>query len=146
MVNKIYDYQIDENQTTKVDLITIQDIKGYTDNNFNIFEVFKSNGIVALDNETININTPEEQSTTLYVTSNKPVKVSIVSINEGALEDITINGVDCRNMWEGYEELELSAGSNLSLTISGLAGSDFSITIELDNSKESKTFTIVSVW
>lgn len=146
MVNKIYDYQIDENQTTKVDLITIQDIKGYTNNNFNIFEVFKSNGIVALDNETININTPEEQSTTLYVTSNKPVKVSIVSINEGALEDITINGVDCRNMWEGYEELELSAGSNLSLTISGLAGSDFSITIELDNSKESKTFTIVSVW
>ena len=146
MVNKIYDYQIDENQTTKVDLITIQDIKGYTNNNFNIFEVFKSNGIVALDNETININTPEEQSTTLYVTSNKPVKVSIVSINEGALEDITINGVDCRNMWEDYEELELSAGSNLSLTISGLAGSDFSITIELDNSKESKTFTIVSVW
>ena len=37
MVNKIYDYQIDENQTTKVDLITIQDIKGYTNNNFNLF-------------------------------------------------------------------------------------------------------------
>lgn len=33
-VNKIYDYQIDENIPTKVDLITIQDINGYTDTNF----------------------------------------------------------------------------------------------------------------
>lgn len=36
MVNKIYDYQVSEYTSTKVDLITIQDIKGYTDNNFNI--------------------------------------------------------------------------------------------------------------
>ena len=28
MVNKIYDYQLNENISTKVDLITIQDIKG----------------------------------------------------------------------------------------------------------------------
>lgn len=40
MVNKIYDYNIDENQTTKVDLITIQDIKGYTDTNFKLFNIY----------------------------------------------------------------------------------------------------------
>lgn len=39
MVNKIYDYSIDENIPTKVDLITIQDIKGYTDSNFRILSI-----------------------------------------------------------------------------------------------------------
>lgn len=36
MVNKIYDYDITSSETTKVDLITIQDIKGYTTNNFTL--------------------------------------------------------------------------------------------------------------
>ena len=36
IVNKIYDYNITSNQPTKVDLITIQDIKGYTINNYNV--------------------------------------------------------------------------------------------------------------
>lgn len=34
MVNKIYDYDITQSQTTKVDLITVQDISAYTTNNF----------------------------------------------------------------------------------------------------------------
>lgn len=34
IVNKIYDYDITSNQPTKVDLITIQDISGYTKNNY----------------------------------------------------------------------------------------------------------------
>lgn len=34
MVNKIYDYDITANHTTKVDLITIQDIEGYTTDNY----------------------------------------------------------------------------------------------------------------
>lgn len=34
MINKIYDYDITNNESTKVDLITIQDIEGYTTNNF----------------------------------------------------------------------------------------------------------------
>lgn len=33
-VNKIYDYDITNNKTTKVDLITIQDVSGYTTNNY----------------------------------------------------------------------------------------------------------------
>ena len=41
MVNKIYDYNIDENTSTKVDLITIQDLKGYTDSNFKIFNIYQ---------------------------------------------------------------------------------------------------------
>jgi hypothetical protein len=35
-VNKIYDYNMDDNNPTKVDLITIQNINGYTQNKFNI--------------------------------------------------------------------------------------------------------------
>jgi hypothetical protein len=34
IVNKIYDYDITANNTTKVDLITIQDIEGYTTDNY----------------------------------------------------------------------------------------------------------------
>lgn len=34
MVNKIYDYDITSTESTKVDLITIQNIEGYTTNNF----------------------------------------------------------------------------------------------------------------
>lgn len=34
IVNKIYDYDVSSNESTKVDLITIQDISGYTTNNF----------------------------------------------------------------------------------------------------------------
>lgn len=34
MVNKIYDYAISSDKPTKVDLITIQNISGYTENNF----------------------------------------------------------------------------------------------------------------
>jgi hypothetical protein len=35
IVNKIYDYDITNSTSTKVDLITIQDIEGYTTNNYN---------------------------------------------------------------------------------------------------------------
>jgi hypothetical protein len=35
IVNKIYDYNITNNQPTKVDLITVQNIDGYTMNNYN---------------------------------------------------------------------------------------------------------------
>lgn len=34
MVNKIYDYDVTSTNTTKVDLVTIQDIHGYTDNKY----------------------------------------------------------------------------------------------------------------
>lgn len=34
LVNKIYDYDVTSNQTTKVDLITVYDINGYTDDTF----------------------------------------------------------------------------------------------------------------
>lgn len=36
MVNKIYDYDITSNGTTKVDFITIQDVSGYTTNNYTV--------------------------------------------------------------------------------------------------------------
>lgn len=36
IVNKIYDYDVTSNETTKVDLVTIQDISGYTSNNYTV--------------------------------------------------------------------------------------------------------------
>lgn len=73
MVNKIYDYQIDENQTTKVDLITIQDVNGYTDNNFKLFTVYNDKfkkWSYYMDYITL---TEVGMEKTIYVTSNTPV-------------------------------------------------------------------------
>jgi len=255
MVNKIYDYDITSNSSTKVDLVTIQDIEGYTNSNFTLdyFEVFynkgevfddrfhyidlyreyntktiyissssevdweitkvnygdydkvtingvsgttgtikrgievpvtfvnnygnasfevtftnkqgrsivisvvtvaansfmvtKTNGVEVMDYEPLRINTPSEQFITLFVTSTEtPVKVSINDITNGALEDITINGVNARDIWENYSEVIIPIGINKPLTISGITGADFSIDIELNNTKQTKIFTIISVW
>lgn len=73
MVNKIYDYQIDLNQTTKVDLITIQDIKGYTENNFKLFTVYNDEfekWDYYRDYVTL---TSVGMEKTIYITSNTPV-------------------------------------------------------------------------
>lgn len=74
MVNKIYDYQIDENQTTKVDLVTIQDTNGYTEAlTFDIFEIYNSNG-QKWDYYRDAITLTEVGMTeTIYVSSSKPV-------------------------------------------------------------------------
>ena len=73
MVNKIYDYQIDENQTTKVDLITIQDVNGYTNNNFKLFTVYNDKfkkWSYYMDYITL---TEVGMTKTIYVTSNTPI-------------------------------------------------------------------------
>ena len=76
MVNKIYDYQIDENQTTKVDLITIQDIKGYTDNSYKIFKVYNDkNQLWDYYRDYITLENVGQQQT-IYITSTTPVKWS----------------------------------------------------------------------
>ncbi len=88
MVNKIYDYQIDENALTKVDLITIQDIKGYTKAvTFEMFEMYNSKGQEWSYYRDYITLTKVGQTQTIYVTSSKPV----TWIDEsGALQDLLI--------------------------------------------------------
>lgn len=75
MVNKIYDYQLNENISTKVDLITIQDIKGYTDCNYNPIYIYRlvNNEYVPFDSETEVITLPPHTNKNLYITSNKTI-------------------------------------------------------------------------
>lgn len=97
MVNKIYDYQIDENESTKVDLITIQDIKGYITNNFTpdkIFEVYNRNGDVwDYENGYIGLssNEPTLDSYKIYITSSTPVKVEYLTNNLSDV-DVIVDG------------------------------------------------------
>lgn len=74
-VNKIYDYDIDSNIPTKVDLITIQNIEGYTKNEFRIFNIYYKNGdIYELWNDRIHyIDLDPHTSNTIYITSNTEV-------------------------------------------------------------------------
>lgn len=74
MINKIYDYQIDENQTTKVDLVTIQDIKGYTENNFKLFTVYNDKYEKWNYYRDYITLTDVGMEKTIYITSNTPVK------------------------------------------------------------------------
>ena len=73
MVNKIYDYNIDENQTTKVDLITIQNVKGYTDTNFKLFNIYNDQ-YKKWNYNTDNIKLTEVGMTkTIYITSTSDI-------------------------------------------------------------------------
>ena len=73
MVNKIYDYSIDENIPTKVDLITIQNIKGYTDTNFILFNIYNDR-YQKWNYYTDNITLTEVGMTkTIYITSTSDI-------------------------------------------------------------------------
>lgn len=94
-VNKIYDYDVASNSTTKVDLITVQDIAGYTDNNFvlNFFEVFFTpTEIYKPDFHYISLD-EDITSRTIYISSSSDVTWEITNIEEGTIKNFTINGV-----------------------------------------------------
>ena len=76
MVNKIYDYHIDENISTKVDLITIQDISGYTESNFRIFNIYfkVGNNYELYDKDWHYLDIDQHTSKTIYITSNVDVE------------------------------------------------------------------------
>lgn len=76
MVNKIYDYQITDSNSTKVDLITVQDLKGYTDTNFHIFNLYRysgANGGSYTKVDEMSINMVYNATYTVYFTSDVPV-------------------------------------------------------------------------
>lgn len=96
MVNKIYDYDITSDSTTKVDLITIHDITGYTNSNFTLdyFEVFSKKNEV-WDNELDYIQLYQEDNTkTIYISSSSDIDWEITNVISGDSNDITINGVN----------------------------------------------------
>ena len=91
MVNKIYDYQIDENISTKVDLITIQDISGYTDSNFRIFNIyFKFGNNYELYNENYHYVDIDQHTTyTIYISSTVDIHWQTDS---GLQQNVEVNG------------------------------------------------------
>lgn len=90
-VNKIYDYDIDATTPTKVDLITVQDIEGYTKNEFRIFNIYYKNGDnYELWNDSIHyIDLDPHTSNTIYITSNTDIDWST---DEGIQNNLEING------------------------------------------------------
>lgn len=75
IVNKIYDYDITNTTTTKVDLITVQSLDGYRENNYNsnYFYVYNSQK-EEWDYYSDYITLTEVGDTkTIYVSSNKPI-------------------------------------------------------------------------
>ena len=91
MVNKIYDYQINENIPTKVDLITIQDIRGYTESNFRIFNIyFKFGNNYELYDEHLHYIDMDQHTTyTIYISSNVDIHWQTDS---GLQNNIEVNG------------------------------------------------------
>lgn len=251
-VNKIYDYNITSNSPTKVDLITVQDLNGYTTNNFtlNYFEVYytpeelfdnhfhyidlddakpsqtiyissstdvswriskvmegnannvKINGVAnsgvinkgvlvpvtfssissnsrfevtftdergnsivitvvsdttlmpittannksVSDYQTLTIGEDGKQYITVYVTSETSVNVEIRS-SEGDLTDCTINGADAVEVYNRWDDVTLSSGSKVPLTISTVfGGNDFYMELVLSNRETQRTFNVKCSW
>lgn len=90
-VNKIYDYCIDENVSTKVDLITIQDISGYTESNFRIFNIYfkVGNNYELYDKDWHYLDIDQHTSQTIYITSNVDVEWQTDS---GLQNNVEVNG------------------------------------------------------
>lgn len=147
IVNKIYDYDITSNSSTKVDLVTIQDIEGYTTNNFELkyFKVYNKFGEI-WDNEYDYIPLGENvgNSTSIYVSSNSDVTISIKEVESGDIDDLIINGVDALDIFHGYYST-VNAGNKVPIKFSVLSGgSDFRCIVTLTN-KEGETIDITVV-
>lgn len=89
-VNKIYDYDITSNSPTKVDLITVQDLNGYTKNNYNfsVLEIFNQQG-VSWDNTSDYIHIDGTGSETIYISSTSDVTFEF---DPEVFPTLTING------------------------------------------------------
>jgi hypothetical protein len=96
-VNKIYDYDFTNNTSTKVDLITIQDIDGYVKNNFdlNFFKMYSVNG-EPWDEGFDYIPLEPDEEITMFISSSTPVTWFNDYVENGSLcslYGLSINGV-----------------------------------------------------
>lgn len=87
-INKIYDYQLEENIPTKVDLITIQNIESYTKNNFVIFNIYNSEGSLWNDHWDY-LDIEQHTTKTIYITSNSDISWST---DQGIQNNLEVNG------------------------------------------------------
>ena len=146
MVNKIYDYQIDENISTKVDLITIQDVSGYYANNFNVhLYITDVNGLKYNMYDNINM---VNDDLTVYVTSDTNVNID-VDIISGNPNNAAINEATIDEVLHGYDVFsKIPMGSMQPLRIHTTdTGDDFKIKITLtDTLGYTFTFYVSCVW
>lgn len=89
-VNKIYDYDITSNTPTKVDLITIQDLNGYTKDNYNfsVFELYNQYKR-PWNNQTDYIYLDGNETETIYISSTSDVTFNF---DTETFPVLTING------------------------------------------------------
>lgn len=89
-VNKIYDYDIISNSPTKVDLITVQDLNGYTKDNYNFgfLEVFNQHKQL-WDNHFDYIYLDGNETETIYISSTSDVTFTF---DPEVFPVLTING------------------------------------------------------
>ena len=96
MVNKIYDYDITSTKSTKVDLITIQNISAYTEVDFDGFDILKAyyrnNGSTEWEDGLDYIRLEKVgDNKTIYVTANESVSWQDKNLS---LQSLKVNGVN----------------------------------------------------
>ena len=135
MVNKIYDYQIDENALTKVDLITIQDIKGYTKAlTFEIFDLYNSKGQIWDYYRDYITLTKVGQTQTIYATSTEPITWTD---ENGALQGLLIYYNNDKSNGINGTTGTIPAGENIPITFEMLDNEDeFGDIVFRSNEKE----------
>ena len=135
MVNKIYDYQIDENAVTKVDLITIQDIKGYTKAlTFEIFDLYNSKGQIWDYYRDYITLTKVGQTQTIYATSTEPITWTD---ENSALQDLLIYYNNDKSNGINGTTGTIPAGENIPITFEMLDNEDeFGDIVFRSNEKE----------
>lgn len=135
MVNKIYDYQIDENALTKVDLITIQDIKGYTKAvTFEIFDLYNSKGQIWDYYRDYITLTKVGQTQTIYATSTEPITWTD---ENSALQDLLIYYNNDKSNGINGTTGTIPAGENIPITFEMLDNEDeFGDIVFRSNEKE----------
>lgn len=124
IVNKIYDYDISNNGTTKVDLITIQDIVGYTDNVF-----YKTNDVLTIWSGTRYIS--GLSGMTAELGSFESLSEVYFSNNE---KEYTTNSI----------KFKIEGNKVYATTLSKYVdGQDLNLNVTLHNSRSNATFTVV---
>ena len=122
-VNKIFDYNPASNEPTKCELITIQDIEGYTKDNYNPYlSITPETGTILRNNGSFDVNV--EATQVVYVTSSVPTYTKI--------DGHTLSNATPQEIYEGKH----------TITTSGVPAGTNSVVITFRSGTYTKTLTL----